>query len=511
VPFRSILCQEAERSAAVDERDPPEYFADLHLDDVVASITGGRDDYDLKPFFHARVRNAATVAYRHEVFRDLADQHVLGLVRSFAHEMRIVRERIGRASKVYYRYEQERWFLDAADAYRRAVAKLAGDLTDARIQSRGLTALREYLADYLSSPGFATLEADTERLHGDLAAITYRLRIHGSRITVSRYDVEPDHGTEVLQTFAKFKQGTGKEYVFEFSPWPDMNHVEAAVLDRVALLFPAVFTSLDEYRARHRDFLDPTIERFDREIQFYLAYLEHIDRLRAAGLLFCFPDVTARSKEIYGREVFDLALAGLLVGEQQPVVTNDFQLDDPERILVVSGPNQGGKTTFARTVGQIHHLAGIGVPVPGSDARLSLVDRIFTHFERVEEVEDLTGKLENDLLRIRESLAEATSDSLLIMNESFSSTTLNDQLVINTAVIRAIIDCGLLCVAVTFLDELASLDPATVSMMSTIDPVEPARRTFKILRRPADGLAYAMAIAEKHRLTYARLKDRLAR
>jgi DNA mismatch repair protein MutS len=511
MPFRSILSQEAERNAAVDGREPPEYFADLHLDDVVASITVGRDDYDLNPFFHARVRNAATVAYRHEVFRDLADDAVLGLVRSFAHEMRIVRERIGRVSKVYYRYEQERWFLDASDAYRQAVAKMAGDLTDARMQSRGLVAFREYLADYVLSPAFVTLAADTERLHADLATITYRLRIEGSRITVGRYDAEPDHGAEVLQAFEKFKQGAGKEYVFEFSPWPDMNHVEAAVLDRVALLFPAVFSSLEEYCARHRDFLDPTIEQFDREIQFYLAYLEHIDPLRAAGLPFCFPDVGDRAKQIHGRDVFDLALAALLVGEQQPVVTNDFHLDEPERILVVSGPNQGGKTTFARTIGQLHHLAGIGVPVPGSDARLSLVDRIFTHFERVEEVEDLTGKLENDLVRIRGILGQATSESLLIMNESFSSTTLSDQLVINTEVMRAIIDCGLLCVAVTFLDELASLDRATVSMVSTIDPANPARRTFKILRRPADGLAYAMAIAEKHRLTYQRVKDRLAR
>jgi DNA mismatch repair protein MutS len=511
VPFRSILSQEAERSAAVDELDPPEYFADLHLDDVVASITVGRDDYDLKPFFHARVRNARTVAYRHEVFRDLAYEDVLGLVRSFAHEMRIVRERIGRASKVHYRYEQERWFLDAADAYRRAAVTLAGGLTTATIRSRGFVAFREYLTAYVASAAFARLEADTERLHADLAAITYRLRIEGSRITVGRYDAEPDHGAEVLQAFEKFKQGAGKEYVFEFSPWPDMNHVEAAVLDRVALLFPTVFTSLHGYSARHRDFLDPTIEQFDREIQFYLAYLEHIDRLRAAGLPFCFPDVTDRAKHIHGRDVFDLALAGLLVGEQQPVVTNDFHLDDPERILVVSGPNQGGKTTFARTIGQLHHLAGIGVPVPGSDARLSLVDGIFTHFERVEEVEDLTGKLENDLLRIREILGQASSGSLLIMNESFSSTTLSDQLVINKAVMRTIIDCGLLCVAVTFLDELASLDRATVSMVSTVDPAEPARRTFKVLRRPADGLAYAMAIAEKHRLTYQRVKDRLAR
>ncbi len=97
------------------------------------------------------------------------------------------------------------------------------------------------------------------------------------------------------------------------------------------------------------------------------------------------------------------------------------------------------------------------------------------------------------------------------MNESFSSTTVDDQRFIGTQVIRRILDCGLHCVVVTFLDELVALDPAIVSMVSSVDPDDDARRTFRIVRRPPDGLAYAMAIAEKHRLTYPSVKARLAR
>ena len=70
----------------------------------------------------------------------------------------------------------------------------------------------------------------------------------------------------------------------------------------------------------------------------------------------------------------------------------------------------------------------LGAPVPGTAARLQLVDLIFTHFERKEEVEDLTSKLENDLLRIQRILDAVTADSLLIMNESFSSTTVSDEI-----------------------------------------------------------------------------------
>lgn len=510
-PFGSILYDREITDAEPEGREVPEFFADLHLDDIVASITAGRDLYDLAPFFYAPLPDAQAVAYRHEVFRDLEDPTLRGVVDAFARGMRAMRERLAHAGKVYYSYEQERWFLDAADLYGSVIAELRDQLQGVELRSRGLLALRDYLVGYAASPAFATLRSETDRVKAELAAVRYRLRIDSGRITVSRYDPEPDYGAEVLETFEKFKQGAGKEYTFESVTWPDMNHVEAAVLDRVARLFPDVFASLDGYCARHREFLDPAIGRFDREIQFYVGYREHVDRLKPAGLQFCYPEVTDRSAETHGRQVFDLALARLVVAEQGTVVTNDFYLKGPERILVISGPNQGGKTTLARTIGQLHHLARIGVPVPAAEARLHLVDRIFAHFEREEAVEDLSGKLEDDLRRVQRILSEATSDSLLIMNESFSSTTLTDQLFINKEVLQVIIDCELLCVAVTFLDELASLDQSTVSMVSTVDLDEPARRTFKIVRRPADGLAYAMAIADKHGLTYGRVKARIRR
>ena len=335
------------------------------------------------------------------------------------------------------------------------------------------------------------------------------MRIDGPRVTVSRYEGEPDYGAEVEETFAKFKQGAVTSYLVKVPEYAEMDHVEAQIVSLVARLHPDEFGTLADYCTRRRDYLDQTIGRFDREVQFYLAYLELIGRYRAAGLPFCYPHVSARSKEIAAEDTFDIALANKLVPDGGTVITNDFYLEGLERMFVVSGPNNGGKTTFARTFGQLHYLASLGLPVPGRSARLFLADRIYTHFEKEEDIGTLRGKFEDELVRVHEILEQATANSVIVMNESFNSTTLNDALFVGTEVMRRILDLGCLGVYVTFVDEIASLSEATVSMVSQIVAENPAERTFKVQRRPADGLAYAWAIAEKYGLTYERLLERI--
>ena len=327
---------------------------------------------------------------------------------------------------------------------------------------------------------------------------------------MSRYQDEADYSAEVLRTFDRFKQGAVADYKVRYRTWPGMNHVAAQILDLVARLFPDEFAALDEFCDKHAAFLDEGIQRADQELQFFIAYLDHIGPLRSAGLHFCYPEVSADSKDVLAVDTFDMALADKLVAGGKPVVTNEFRLQDPERVFVVTGPNQGGKTTFARTFGQLHCLGSAGCPVPGSSARLFLFDRLFTHFGREEDLTRMSGKLEDDLLRIGDILRQATPASIVIMNEIFSSTTLHDARFLGSKLMKKVMQLDALCVYVTFVDELASMGDSVVSMMSTIVPENPAERTYKMVRKPADGLAHALAIAEKHGLTYERLRGRVA-
>jgi DNA mismatch repair protein MutS len=507
--FHSILFARTEDSIKQETREAPAFFVDLNLDQIIDAITAGRQDYHLQPFFYTPLHDIDAITYRHEILQDLENHILFEHIRSFAQKMRAMREQLAQADKLYYTYQKERWFVDAIETYCDAITCLVHDLSLVDVHSRGFVAFRDYVTDYANSNRFTALLAETKQLKAELSTVKYSLLIRGNNVKVRTYDAERDYSADVEETFAKFKQGAVKDYRVKFRVFAEMDHVEAHILALVARLYPDIFSHLDDYCAKHGTYLDETLAIFDREIQFYVAYLEYIAILKRAGLPFCYPHLSDTSKEVYDYEGFDVALASKLVAEHSSVVCNDFFLKGKERIVVVTGPNQGGKTTFARTFGQVHYLASIGCPVPGREAHLLLFDRLLTHFEKEETITDLRGKLQDDLVRIHAILQQATSNSIVILNEMFTSTTVDDALFLSQKIMETLVHLDVLCVWVTFIDELASFGEQTVSMVSTVVPDNPAVRTFHIVRKPADGLAYALTIAEKYRLTYDEVKERI--
>jgi hypothetical protein len=489
----------------------PECFPDLALDQLVDALIEGRDQYRLAEFFYIPLRTVDEVQYRHEVFRDLDATPLVPKMTGFAGRMQTVRDRLGLASQVRHPRQQQAWTLAAAQTYVDAVSRLASDLKQIEPKSRGLTGLRDYLRSYVESEEFQKVVADTEGVAAALSAVRYTLRIERNTIQVDRHSAQPDFGAEIGAFFARFGQGDVGDYRISFFDLPDVNPLEEKILDRVARLWPEAFAALEQFSAAHRGFVDPVISGFDRDIQFYLAFLEHIDRLRAAGLPFCYPEVSDLSRGVSATDTFDLALATNEMASQRGVVCNSFVLDGRERLIVITGPNQGGKTTFARTFGQLHHLARLGCPVPGRSARLILADEVFTHFESGENLTDMRGKLEDDLVRIKEILARATANSVVIMNEIFTSTTFRDALVLSRAVMEDLSRLDCLAVLVTFQHLLSDYDEKTVSLVTGVDPDDPTVRTFKVERRPADGRVHALVLAELYGLTYGQVLERLDR
>ena len=508
--FQSILFNRTENTNGKElKTEVPSFFRDLNLDQIVSSITSGKEEYNLKPFFYSSLNDINTILYRQEIMLDIENKDLLTCLETFASSMQQMRQQLALIKKLYYKHQKERLFVDVVQAYCETVRDLESNLSHSSLQSNGLLNFRGYLKSHLQSDSFTSLLHEVKSIISDLSSVRYFIYICGLRVQVLPYKSETDFSAEVEELFSKFKEGNVSDYKCTIHHSFDMNEVESQILDGVAELYPDFFLNLSNFCQDHQSFTDEVITIFDREIQFYISYINYMAQFKKEGLKFCYPQVSGENKAICDYEVFDLALARSLIAEKTESIVNDFYLKDKERILVVSGPNQGGKTTFARIFGQIHFLAGIGCPVPGQNAQLFIFDKLFTHFEREENIKNLHGKLQDELYRIHQILVQASPDSILIINEIFTSTTLQDQIFLSKKIMQQIIELDLLGVWVTFIDELASFGYQTVSMVSSIVPENPAMRTYKISRKPADGLAYALSLAEKHQLTYNQIRKRI--
>jgi DNA mismatch repair protein MutS len=505
--FRSILFPRGDPELRVEA---PACFRDLNLDQVVAAVVARRDEYGLATYFHTPLSSIDEVAYRQGVFRDLETEPLRKAVRAFAEAMRKVRAYLALSGKQPHRLEKQRWLLDAALTYCAAVTTLRGSLVELDTRSRGLRSVGRYLRSYIASDRFSRLAEDAQRVVAGLDGVRYTLRIKGGRVTVAVYADEDDFTAEVERTFARFRQSAVESHLVNVPDSGSMGHVEAQIAERVARLFPAEFRALDGFCTRHADFLDPLVTRFDREVQFYLAYLEHVERL--GDLPLAYPSLVEEWDETLVEDGWDIALAGATRSSTSaPIVRNGFALEGTERVLVVTGPNQGGKTTFARVVGQLHYVASLGVPVPAARATLILTDGLFTVFGRREDIATLRGRLDEELVRLKAILEQATEHSLILLNEVFASTSVSDAVFLGREILDRITSLGCAAVWVTFVDEVASFGEQTVSMVAGVEPEDPTRRTFAITRRPADGRAYAWAIAQKYGISYEELRRRVGR
>ena len=203
------------------------------------------------------------------------------------------------------------------------------------------------------------------------------------------------------------------------------------------------------------------------------------------------------------------------------IVTNDFKFDDKARIYVLTGPNRGGKSVITVAVGASQALCQLGLPVPAEDALISPVDGIYTHFpEGADDTID-KGRLGEECARLREIFDLVTPNSMILLDESLSSTGAYEASYIASEILTGF--AALCCRGIfsTHLHELAASVPdinersaaaGGVAIDTLVAGIEEGRRSFKIYRAKPDGKSYARDIADKYGLSFdslmARAKER---
>lgn len=502
----SLLWRDAEHKATVDPNSA--MISDLNLERIFAEIALPNSHESVDPLLRAPLLHSEDVEYRREVFDDLSSPTLRAQLEAFSRSMSNVRRHLCGLPTVRHSILRCRLRLDVSRTYCQSVLTLCHGLDGIVLNSSGLRSWRDYLNAYVAGPEFEGLVSGCEEALANLGEIRYSMRINDHRIVVDKPKDAPDYAATIERLFEPFMRSRSPIGQDDIPLSTNVHPLEERVLDELVQIFPLAFRRMMEHSDSCSEFIDPVIDRVDNELQFYFSYLHLVDKLSARGLEFCLPEVTDTFDTIQVQGAYDLALASKCVDEGEIPVTNDYHLSGNERIIVVTGPNQGGKSTFARMFGQVAYLAALGCPVPARQARIMLTDGIFTHFEAQERSSDAAGRLQSELAAINETLNYSTERTIIILNESFSSTTTVDAQHIGEKVLRRILERKTIAVFVTFLDELSELD-GVVSMVAGIGG-NPTLRTFRLERKPADGRAHAVALADQFDLSYDAIVGRVA-
>lgn len=207
--------------------------------------------------------------------------------------------------------------------------------------------------------------------------------------------------------------------------------------------------------------LSDTLIHFLERLRFELAFVAGACRLagnlQAAGLPFCFPDpvdpMDASGSGTIGTHL--LADGILALSGQATPVPNDLAPTDAT-LFLITGANQGGKSTFLRSFGLAQVMMQCGLFVTAASFRSRVYDGIYTHFAREEDPGMVHGRLEEELVRMDRILTRMTPRSLLLLNESFATTTERDGAIIASGLLLALHASGATLMYVTHLYECAA-------------------------------------------------------
>lgn len=248
------------------------------------------------------------------------------------------------------------------------------------------------------------------------------------------------------------------------------------------------------------------------EFIYFIRWAEFIEGLMEKGHTLCEAHIASEGITecvMHAKGLYNLKLAA--AHSDTTIITNDLDFDSDHRVYILTGANRGGKTTITQAVGQLFVLAQGGIYVPASSFTFHPADNIFTHFPADEDKTMDYGRLGEECSRFRELYSEATEKSLMLLNETFSTTSFEEGYYIARDASRAILKKGIRTLYNTHMHKLAleieQIDDGSFKdhAASLVMRSEEGKRSYKVYVAPPEGLSYARDIAEKYGVTYEML------
>lgn len=469
------------------------------------------------------------IAYRQEVFRDLARmpeisatlREVLPLLFDITELRRLEADYDPTGESYLYSITEVELYVSCVNFLNEGLSPLADTM-----ESRALRAFTEAVTELAGSDYYRQLNRDLEELTSrirEVKSITVGVNLDGT--------MRPVEAGVLSVNSAPFKSGRVLDKILRLSFRNDAMTTIAPLTpfdkkqneNRRDALITAFNGALDdvfrasvrgwraivgEYVLENTDFL----LRILPEIEFLTRAEALITRLSERGYPLTEPTLLPMAEKGFAAKGLYNPDVALRIEDR--IVENDLTFDERGRIFILSGPNRGGKSVVTCALGIAQAMCQLGLPVPAEEAAISPVSAIFTHFPSGAEDTLDKGRLGEECARLREIFDAADENSLILLDESLSSTGAFEASFIAAEILTAFAILGARVLFSTHLHELAgevgeinrrSAEAGGVAVDTLVAGIEEGRRSFRIHRQAPDGKSYARDIAERYGLSLEKL------
>ena len=410
-------------------------------------------------------------------------------------------------------------------------AKLLNEILVLELFMNSLSRVKELLteADDLKAKGFITLKKEfLEKYSEDREQYVKSVLEDIAFYTESVSDGDEERKTVTkprivlecgLEDGLKFSSMKLEEISSEKSKYYKPGSTMALFKDIVEARTPDSFSAVNDIRLAEqtkileitvvsyladelKGFMEEFSTFFDRlkyQMGFYLASVQLVRQLERFELEWCYPTVCDRND----LEFEELKECVMGMGIQAKVVGNTCSFEKKD-LLIVTGANQGGKSTFLRSIGIAQVMLQCGLPVTARAFSSGLFPRIFVHFTRREDSEMNSGRLDEELGRMSKIVDEIGDDSLILLNESFATTTEKEGSVIAYDIIKALSEAGVRILTVTHLlsfarriyEESKENEDIAIEFL-TAERLDDGTRTFRMIRHEPELTSFGLDLYEE--------------
>ncbi len=268
----------------------------------------------------------------------------------------------------------------------------------------------------------------------------------------------------------------------------DADHMEQRVVQYVLSCCTPFHMAFDHF-----------FDQLHLQTAFYRGAVNLKHYMERFQLCCCFPTVGAQD-DLSFRELQEFVMA---VEQRVSPVGNTCDIRK-KMLLIVTGANQGGKSTFLRSIGIAQIMMQCGLQVAAREYQSGIYPSFFTHFTRREDSEMNSGRLDEELSRMSQIVDHLGRDSLVLLNESFASTTEKEGSVIAYDIIRALNEAGVKVLTVTHLlsfaqrmyREKAQREDGEAAFFCA-ERLEGGKRTFKMIRHEPELTSFGLDLYDE--------------